>query len=43
MPGGLGTLEELFEVWTWSQLGRHKKPVALLNMNGYWDQAHRLP
>jgi uncharacterized protein (TIGR00730 family) len=36
MPGGLGTLEELFEVWTWSQLGRHKKPVALLNMNGYW-------
>lgn len=38
MPGGLGTLEELFEVWTWSQLGRHKKPVAVLNVNGYWDQ-----
>ena len=38
MPGGLGTLEELFEVWTWSQLGRHKKPVAVLNMNGYWDR-----
>ncbi|MCP2669415.1 TIGR00730 family Rossman fold protein [Maricaulaceae bacterium EIL42A08] len=38
MPGGLGTMEELFEVWTWSQLGRHKKPVALLNMKGYWDK-----
>jgi uncharacterized protein (TIGR00730 family) len=38
MPGGLGTLEELFEVWTWSQLGRHKKPVGLLNMKGYWDK-----
>ena len=38
MPGGLGTMEELFEVWTWSQLGRHEKPVALLNMNGYWDK-----
>ncbi len=38
MPGGLGTLEELFEVWTWSQLGRHKKPVAVLNVNGYWDR-----
>ncbi len=38
MPGGLGTMEELFEVWTWSQLGRHKKPVGLLNMKGYWDK-----
>jgi uncharacterized protein (TIGR00730 family) len=38
MPGGLGTMEELFEVWTWSQLGRHEKPVALLNMSGYWDK-----
>ena len=38
MPGGLGTMEELFEVWTWSQLGRHEKPVALLNMDGYWDK-----
>ena len=38
LPGGLGTLEELFEAWTWSQLGRHKKPVAVLNVNGYWDK-----
>ena len=38
MPGGLGTLEELFEMWTWSQLGQHEKPLALLNVNGYWDQ-----
>jgi uncharacterized protein (TIGR00730 family) len=38
MPGGLGTLEELFEMWTWSQLGRHQKPLGLLNVNGYWDQ-----
>lgn len=38
MPGGLGTLEELFEVWTWSQLGRHEKPVGVLNVNGYYDQ-----
>ena len=38
MPGGLGTLEELFEMWTWSQLGRHQKPLGLLNVNDYWDQ-----
>lgn len=38
LPGGLGTLEELFEVWTWSQLGRHQKPVGLLNVRGYYDQ-----
>jgi len=38
MPGGLGTLEELFEMWTWSQLGRHQKPLGLLNVNGYWNQ-----
>ena len=37
LPGGLGTLEELFEVWTWAQLGLHGKPVALLNVNGYYD------
>jgi uncharacterized protein (TIGR00730 family) len=37
LPGGAGTLEELFEVWTWQQLGLHSKPVALLNLNGYWD------
>ncbi|MGJ3231043.1 MAG: TIGR00730 family Rossman fold protein [Oceanicaulis sp.] len=38
LPGGLGTLEELFEVWTWSQLGRHEKPVGVLNVGGYFDQ-----
>ena len=38
LPGGLGTLEELFEVWTWAQLGFHSKPLALLNVDGYYDQ-----
>jgi uncharacterized protein (TIGR00730 family) len=38
LPGGIGTLEELFEVWTWRQLGYHDKPVGLLNVGGYYDQ-----
>ena len=37
LPGGIGTLEELIEVYTWSQLGLHRKPVALLNVDGYYD------
>jgi uncharacterized protein (TIGR00730 family) len=37
LPGGIGTMEELFEIWTWSQLGQHKHPVGLLNVNGYYD------
>jgi uncharacterized protein (TIGR00730 family) len=36
LPGGLGTLEELFEVWTWRQLGYHDKPVGLLDVEGYY-------
>lgn len=37
MPGGIGTMEELFEVWTWAQLGYHDKPVGLLNVQGFFD------
>ena len=37
LPGGIGTLEELFEVYTWAQLGLHQKPCALLNVVGYYD------
>lgn len=37
MPGGVGTFEELFEVYTWAQLGYHQKPVALLNIDGFYD------
>jgi uncharacterized protein (TIGR00730 family) len=38
LPGGIGTLEELFEVWTWAQLGSHSKPCALLNVLGFYDR-----
>ena len=37
LPGGVGTLEELVEQLTWVQLGRHKKPILIANINGYWD------
>lgn len=37
LPGGAGTLEELFEVWTWQQLGIHTKPVVLYNFAGFWE------
>lgn len=37
MPGGIGTFEELFEIWTWGQLGIHQKPLGLLNIAGFYD------
>ena len=37
LPGGVGTLEELVEQLTWAQLGRHKKPIMILNISGFWD------
>ena len=37
LPGGIGTFEELFETWTWRQLGYHNKPLGLLNQDGYYD------
>jgi uncharacterized protein (TIGR00730 family) len=37
LPGGIGTFEELFEVWSWRQLGYHDKPLGLLNVAGYYD------
>jgi uncharacterized protein (TIGR00730 family) len=41
LPGGIGTLEELFEVWTWRQLGYHALPLGLLNVDGYYDELLR--
>jgi uncharacterized protein (TIGR00730 family) len=38
LPGGVGTLEEIFETWTWAQLGLHGKPCGLLNIDGYFDK-----
>jgi len=38
LPGGMGTLEELFEVYTWTQLGLHSKPLGLLDVRGYYDK-----
>jgi uncharacterized protein (TIGR00730 family) len=37
LPGGLGTLEELTEQLTWAQLGRHRKPILIANIEGFWD------
>lgn len=37
LPGGAGTLEEIFEIWTWAQLGFHAKPAGFLNVRGYYD------
>lgn len=37
LPGGIGTMEELFEVWTWRQIGYHDQPIGLLNVAGYYD------
>ena len=37
LPGGIGTLEEIIEIMTWAQLGRHRKPIAFVNIAGFWD------
>lgn len=40
LPGGIGTMEELFEVWTWGQLGLHPKPLGFLDVAGFYDHLH---
>ncbi|MBT4907818.1 MAG: TIGR00730 family Rossman fold protein, partial [Rhodospirillaceae bacterium] len=42
LPGGLGTLEELFEIMTWRQLGLHDKPIVVINPDGHWDRLRGL-
>jgi uncharacterized protein (TIGR00730 family) len=42
LPGGIGTLEELVEQLTWAQLGRHRKPILIANINGFWDPLRAL-
>jgi len=42
LPGGIGTLEETIEQMTWKQLGRHKKPIAMVNTNGFWNPLFEL-
>jgi uncharacterized protein (TIGR00730 family) len=42
LPGGAGTLEEIFEQWTWAQLGIHRKPSGFLNVNGFFDPLRRM-
>lgn len=42
LPGGIGTLEELIEILTWAQLGRHDKPIVILNIEGFWDHLSAL-
>ncbi|KAB0680107.1 TIGR00730 family Rossman fold protein [Aureimonas leprariae] len=42
LPGGIGTLEEIIEIMTWGQLGRHAKPIAFANINGFWDPLSKL-
>lgn len=37
LPGGIGTVEEIVEIMTWAQLGRHRKPIVYANVNGFWD------